>query len=164
MNIKDFAYQTPWLASSLLNPARNRSNPRPYAMLSQHGHVQAQRTHAGRGLPTGQRCPVVAGRRAPRGARHASADGTACRAAVTGAAAAVKELLEAVEGTERGVNTSPEAKDRILAAVKDLKRIGVSTRTGAFCLRSVSGRALPHAPEHRARASAPRRQRTAKAC
>lgn len=57
-----------------------------------------------------------------RGALRARAGGIATQPAV-------QELLSAITGTERGVTTSAEAKQRIMAAVEELKRAGQQQQT-----------------------------------
>jgi hypothetical protein len=53
--------------------------------------------------------------------------------------AAVQQLLDAIKGTERGVSTSATAKERIMAAVEELKRAGAgeTTTTATTLVRAV---------------------------
>ncbi len=45
-----------------------------------------------------------------------------------------RQLLEAVQGTERGVTTSADTQKKIMALVEDLKHAGAGSKTGLFGL------------------------------
>jgi len=63
-----------------------------------------------------------------------------CSAAPPSSAAAqtaLRQLLDAARGTERGVQSSEATTKAIMAAVEELKRAGAGSRTGAY---GVAGR------------------------
>lgn len=78
------------------------------------------------------RCSSI--RASPVSPQHARHPCPALREAASGGnavaqQAAVQQLLDLVKGTDRGVSTSPEAKERILAVVEELKRSSAGART-----------------------------------